>query len=309
MPARRSGYDLAMKYLASLFVVVWFALPVMAEEVSVGFYNVKNLFDVYDDPYTDDQNTDVKPLRDVRLLAEAIRELDADILGLCEVENEPIVQAMVDRMLTGMGYEYVAVPPTNDGRGIKLGLISRYPIERVISYRWQQIQDHPEPRSSRFARDLMHVEVDVPGDRPLHVFIVHFKSKGSRPGDPQSTKWRTAEAVHARGIVAKLLEDDPDALIAFIGDLNSNPDDPATSSLLEPVNGKPVLIDTLAEIPMPERITYPSTRYPNSVLDYILSSPALQDRLVPGSPYVMQPAPMTKGSDHQPIRATYNLGD
>lgn len=296
----------------SLTIALILSHPAIAEtrQVTIASYNMKNFFDVFDDPYTEDEGTDVKSRGEIKLLAEAVRRVDAHVVGINEVENESVVRAMVGTFLADQGYDYIAVQPSNDGRGISNGVISRLPIESVTSYRWQKLdaknnlgQDH------RFARDLIQATVRIDDNTVLDVFVVHFKSKRDGPNDPDSVKWRTAEARRVYAILSGMLAQDPDRLIALIGDFNSNPGDPATKTLLQPGDtGRPILVDLLADIPMPQRITYPSTRYPNTVFDYILVSPALAARYVPGSAMVMQNGPLTRGSDHLPVAATFEFG-
>lgn len=275
----------------------------------VASYNIENAFDVFDDPYTRDEGTDVKLRYEVEYITDALKKLDADVVGFQEVENEPILQAMVDEYLPGMGYDYVAVPLTNDSRGIKLGLISRLPIISVTSYRWQTFS-HPDiDRTWRFARDLFHARLQCPDGEVLNVFVVHLKSKSGRDGDPQSTMWRSSEAKRIRQIIGDLLANNPDERVILMGDFNSKPDEPATMTLLSPADdGTPVLSDAHASIPMADRTTYPSDRFPNSVIDFILTSPSMTARLVPGSAAVFNEPELVKGSDHLPVVAEFQMG-
>ncbi len=295
-----------MRIIILIFLLLT-APTARAERVTVATYNVLNLFDVFDNPYTQDEGTDPKPRVDLERVAAVIRQLDADIVGLQEIENEQTLEAMVQEYLPEMGYDHVAAPPSNDGRGITLGVISRKPIVKVTSYRWQTIPHAGQSRHHRFARDLMRATIQATPDTTLDVFVVHFKSKSSRPGDPQSTSWRTAEAVRSRDIIGAWVHREPDALGVLMGDFNSRPNEPAASAVFAPVDGKPVLFDVLADTPISQRITYPSSRYPDSAIDYIAVTPALLPRLVPGSAQVLPQNQFTKGSDHLPVIAAFDL--
>lgn len=207
-----------------------------------------------------------------------------------------------------MGYSYVAVPLTNDGRGIKLGLISRLPIESIISYRWQTLTHPDADRTWRFARDLFHARLRLNDGSVLNVFVVHLKSKGSRDGDSKSTKWRTSEAMRIRQIIGDMLADNPDERIVLMGDFNSQIGEPAISALLTPgPDGNPVLSDCHRLIPMPDRTTYPSERFPNSVIDFIFTSPAMSVGLIPESAMIVKDPELTTGSDHRPIVASFDM--
>ncbi len=276
----------------------------------VATYNIENAFDVYDDPYTRDETTPVKPRWEYEAIAKALKAIDADIVAIQEVENEPVLQALVQEYLPDMGYRVVAVPLTNDERGIKLGLISRFPVLSITSYRWQPLRYPESDRTWRFARDLLHARVQLPGPeaRVLNVFVVHLKSKSSTEGDPKSQMWRTSEAIRIRQIIGQMLVANPDELILLMGDFNSEPHQPAFITLMAPLpDGSVLLHDSHALLPKEERTTYPSEKFPNSIIDYILASPAMYERLIPeGSRVISDPA-LTRGSDHNPITAEFRL--
>ena len=278
-----------------------------AKTVTIATYNILNLFDVFDNPYTDDESTPVKPRSEIEQVAQVIRQLDADVIVLQEVENEQVLTAMVDAFLPDMGYDYIAAPPGNDGRGITLGVLSRKPIVKLTSYRWQPVVHPGEPKTHHFARDLLHATIQATEQSTLEVFVVHLKSKSSRKNDPKSVGWRSAEATKARDIIAHLEQQNPNLLGIIMGDFNSKLEDPASQIVFAPVDGKPVLYDVMANLPLTQRITYPSTRYPNSVIDYMGVTAALRDKLVPDSAKVFPQSDITQGSDHLPLTAQFDL--
>lgn len=303
------------------FVLLAFCLavlPALGKPVTVMSYNVENMFDVFDDPYTDDDGTDVKKRREIQAIAKAIEAADADVIVFQELENEHLLQGMVDTFLPDAGYDYVACQRTNSGRGINLGLISRLPIKQLTSHRFKTLThpDAPE-RTWRFARDAMQVTLDVDG-KELHLFNVHLKSNSSRPGDENSKFWRTAEAMKLKTIIRDLITKDPDALILALGDFNSNietrPEQvrpwPATEYLRKPeADGTQLLNDAHDSIKdYDKRITIPgSGRYPAAIFDYIYASPALHTMLVKDSAKVISDSKLTSGSDHYPVYATYDI--
>lgn len=300
-------------YVCVILIIMAQSAPARAQEdatqtLTIAAYNIENAFDVYDDPYTRDEGTDVKPRWEYERIAEALKAINADVVGFEEVENEQVLQALVDEYLSDMGYEHVAVPQTNDERGIKLGLISRLPIQSITSYRWQTLT-HPEAdRTWRFARDLMHARLILKNGDLLNVFVVHLKSKGSREGDPHSVKWRTSEALRIHRIIEDMLARNPDEKIILMGDFNSQPGEPAISAILAPTaDGKPMLSDSHQLIPMEDRTTYPSERFPNSVIDFLLTSPTMTAALQPETAKIFKDPDLTKGSDHLPIYATFEI--
>lgn len=288
------------------------------KSVSIGSYNVRNFLDVFDDPYSSDESVQVKERRDIRTLAMALQRLDADVVVFQELENEHVLQAMIDEFLPTAGYRHVAAQRTNSGRGINLGVISRYPIAELRSYRFQTLT-HPDApgREWKFARDVMRVTVDVGGDRPVEVFNVHLKSNRSGPGDENSKLYRTAEAMRVKQIIAEEVAADPGMLAVVTGDFNSNyetrPDQPrpwpAMQHLLLTEPGEtPLLTDVHAHLSDQQRVTIPgSGEYPPATFDYILATPAMAERVVKNSATVISDDDLTRGSDHRPIAATFRL--
>jgi len=290
----------------------------LGERVTVMSYNVENMFDVFDDPYTGDEGTDVKERSEIAMIAKAIAFADADVVVFQELENEYLLQGMVETFLPDKGYDYIACQRTNSGRGINLGVISRLPIKSLTSYRFKTLT-HPEApdKTWKFARDAMQVTLDVDGAE-LHLFNVHFKSNSSRPGDESSKLWRTSEARGLKAMIREIVEKDPDALIVALGDFNSNietrPEQPrpwpATQYLRKPESdGTQLLNDAHDEIQSyDDRITIPgSGRYPPAIFDYIYASPKLHTMLVKGSAKVINQNNLTAGSDHYPLYATYDI--
>lgn len=294
------------------------ALPSLAREVTVMSYNVENMFDVFDDPYTTDENTDVKQRDEIVAIAKAIASVDADVVVFQELENEHLLQGMVDAFLGDKGYDYVACQRTNSSRGINLGVISRLPITSLTSHRYKTLK-HPDvsDRTWRFARDAMQITLDVDG-QTLHLFNLHLKSNSSRPGDKHSNYWRTAEAMALKEMVREMVNKNPDALIIALGDFNSNletrPEQdrpwPATKYLRDPeADGSQLLNDAHDQISdYDKRVTIPAAgKYPAAVFDYIYASPKLHTMLVKNSAKVLNDSKLTAGSDHYPAYATYDI--
>ena len=70
------------------------------EPLSIGFWNVENLFDLENDPNKNDDefaiggrknvNQEIYDLK-IKHCSEVLFDLDADILGLCEIENSKVL--------------------------------------------------------------------------------------------------------------------------------------------------------------------------------------------------------------------------
>ncbi|MEO0513967.1 MAG: endonuclease/exonuclease/phosphatase family protein, partial [Planctomycetota bacterium] len=235
-----------------------------------------------------------------------------------ELENEFVLQAMIDEFLPNAGYQYVTAQRTNSGRGINLGVISRYPIEELRSYRFTKLTNPAAPgREWKFARDVMRVAVDAGLDQPINIFSIHLKSNRDGPDDPNSRLYRTAEAIALKNIIREEVEKDPEFLGVLGGDFNSNyetrPDQPrpwpAMEHLLAPESdGTQLLTDVHADLSDEQRVTIPGDgRYPPATFDYILVTPAMAKRYVEGSANIVRSKALTAGSDHRPLSASFRL--
>ncbi len=294
--------------------------PQDARTLTVVTFNVQNAFDVFDNPYTQDEGTAIKSRRAMSRIAASIARTDADVVALQEVENEFVLAQMIADFLPNAGYRYVAVAQSNDGRGITNGVISRLPIDRIASYRHRILRhpDDPEPKFRRLSRDIMHVTFLLDDGRKLELLNVHLKSNRTVDNsDPNAARQRTAEAIETRAVAESILADQPDALVLAVGDFNSDferrptetRDWPAMQAVLAPDKaGNRPLMDVHADLPRTKRITIPSKgQYPPAVFDFILASPALAAAVVPEAAYVLIDPELNKGSDHRPVVASFNL--
>lgn len=288
--------------LVLLVLLVLLVGGAQAQTVKLAAYNIENAFDVFDDPYTEDEATQVKPRVEWEAIAGAIKAIDPDVMAFEELENEHVLRAMVSEFLPDAGYDYIAAGRSNSGRGINLGIISRLPITSTTSYRFRTLRIPGSDQTWRFARDLYRVTLEAPDGKPLDVFVVHFKSRRDSDGDPKSANWRLSEALMTRRIVDAILLADPDARLVVMGDFNDELGDPAVTALIE----NDGLRDVHAALPEAQRITYLRDPY-RSTIDYMLASPALADTLVPGSAKVIRDEKLLPGSDHAPLVASFDL--
>lgn len=191
-----------------------FLLPLLlfAKEFKVATYNVENLFDAHFQgteykEYIPGKHNWNKRMVDIKLnhTAEVICDLDADILGLQEIENSIIFEALLKRLKrVGCEYRYGAITHKK-GAPIQVALLSRYPIthqkELQVSY-------------SAFVRNILEVEVDVKGN-PLTLFVNHWKSKSRKGVESKRIKY-------AKTLQKRILSFPAHKEYIILGDLNSN---------------------------------------------------------------------------------------
>jgi len=211
------------------------------------------------------------PVEDLAMTntARVIKDVDADIMGVIEAESRPLLELFTTRMLEqvdGTPYQEVHLIDGNDGRGIDVGLLSRF---SVVSMR-----THIYDADRVFSRDCAEYHLDLDGkSKTLVVLVNHFKSKGySSRGDPLGAKRRGRQAKQVAEIYRGLIADGHD-LVVVLGDLN----DTASGGSLDPLLADTTLRDVSTHasfLPGERTGTY---RTGNDQIDYVLLSPELFD--------------------------------
>ena len=219
-----------------------------------------------------------------RLTAELIRGLNADVLALQEVEDLEVLKRFRDRMLGGReAYPHALVIDGNDGRRIDVGLLSRFPIVHARS--WQHLWEGDRPV---FDRDCLEVDIQVPGNGLLTLFVNHFKSMRSdgdkRPRAATAPR-RRQQAESVRRIVEQRFGSDPGrANFVILGDLNDRrTDDKEGPSGLGPLLDWEAVVDVVQRLPPGEQWTHfykGGRRRPSRYqqLDYLLLSRSLAEK-------------------------------
>ena len=240
-----------------------------------------------------------------QLTAQAIRDCDADVLCLQEVDGLEVLRWFHDRYLrraVDEPYEHFALLEGNDRRGIDVAVMSRrgFPI-RVMSHATLTYRDlglynddlrrwGSEIDDRVFKRDALEVEIETPAG-PLTVWICHFKSMGE--GRDRTMGIRRAEAHAVRRLVERRFGDRAAAADwMIVGDLNDYRDklclerggdgvlhgrhERAEATALDPFHADRFAVDLIERLPPPERWThyYPEERE-LSPLDHLFVSPAL----------------------------------
>ncbi len=245
-------------------------------------------------------------------VARVITDLDADIIALIEVEDRITLQGFHNDILNKKflrpakkkPYPYIMSIQGNDGRGINLAVMSRLPINWMQSH----VHERTEKNYPLFSRDCLEVNLALPGTRPLHLLVNHFKSMGySSKDDPQGNRRRLVQSTR----VGELLNthDLSEEYVVVAGDFNS----PSTSPSLAPVLENTGMYNVNEELPAGERGTY---RTGKDQLDYIVVSDALKEKLTSvrierrgvytarGEHYPTVTNRRTEASDHAAVVAT-----
>jgi predicted extracellular nuclease len=231
-----------MKYLyyTLIFLVFISCNEDEVSTVSVGFYNVENLFDTKDNPKTydnqftpsDDKKWDkVKYAEKLQNLAKVIRQLADNkyptFLGVCEVENKKVLQDLANQPALKQANYGVAHIESPDERGIDVALLynkSIFKINEVIAYQ-------PDLSSCNDkTRDILYVKGELANGEILHFMINHWPSRGG--GRKESEHKRITAAKMLLSIQKEIQAKDPRAKIIVMGDFNDEPSNQSISKTL-----------------------------------------------------------------------------
>jgi endonuclease/exonuclease/phosphatase family metal-dependent hydrolase len=197
-----------MRYIVLLGVLLSFLGGV---EVKIASYNVENLFDMNKDgneyeeyiPNGDAGWTQEIYRAKLRNTAQAIRGVNADIIGLQEIESETALKDLKAELnRQGLYYRYHLFA-RNKSSTVNTALLSRYPIQSG----WR----HPISHNGKM-RDILEAKIDING-QSLRVFVNHWKAKSG----PESKRIFSAKRLTHR--LAELSTNEPYVLL---GDFNSH---------------------------------------------------------------------------------------
>ncbi|MDX1349620.1 MAG: endonuclease [Putridiphycobacter sp.] len=210
-------------------------------ETIIGFYNVENLFDIYDDPRTNDedftpdgyQNWNQERYDDkLEKIAEMISTMHKDLLpavmGFSEIENHTVLQDLLaNKRLKDAGYKIIH-KDNHDGRGIDVAAIYRPEFFKVDSYTFTPVtlpgMDRPN------TRDILEIKGTFSNGKKATIYFTHWSSR--RAGTFETEPKRIATAKIMRSKIDAVLEVDPEANIFILGDFNDEPSDKSVKEYL-----------------------------------------------------------------------------
>ena len=213
-----------LKY-KSLIIFSFLSLLYSEEPLTVGFWNVENLFDLENNPNKNDDEFSIggrknvdQEIYDLKLkhCSEVISDLNVDVLGLCEVENLAVLNdlniADLDRDYRIIHYE------SPDNRGIDNALL--YDPDRFSIISSKPILN--KLKNGGNTRDILYVEGKYQ-DRKLHLFVNHWPSNYG--GKEKSIPKRNFTSKLLLGEIQKVKKAEAEPNIILLGDFNEDPDD------------------------------------------------------------------------------------
>ena len=195
---------------------------------------------------------------DLSVMADVIRDADADIIGMNEVRGRgahPDYTAQTEAMAAMLGYHGVF------GRSFYVGgwtpygnaVLSRWPIVEAKVFRI------PDPAAKADAprfepRSILRAVIDLPDGGRFAVYASHFGLSH-------------VEAEHAASLAAALTAEES-LPFALMGDFNVTPDDPVLAPLDASLNETHSLLTSRGELSHPSHA-------PADLIDYIYTSKAV----------------------------------
>ncbi len=299
--------------------------------VRLATYNILNLFDEHDNPALSDRFDDMhssreglraKPDAQLRAVADAIRELDADVIGLQEIESFDALEAFNAEYLSDLGYEFIVSIDVGQERGIEQAVLSRFPIREARVWPNMPLGGvHPEKYGSgenwyagepiAYRRSPLYVRVEIPStgeeaNFDLELFVIHQKSGGP------AAYWREAESRGLVKLIEQRLQENPNANIAVLGDFNATPDALSVQTYIDQA-GLTLTMDSHG----PGAAKSP-THESDRAIDFIFVNSNLKRSLVADSAFVLgtplrpsgadyrtTPAPEGYAADHLPVAVDF----
>lgn len=266
--------------------------------LTIANWNVRNFYnDVFDDPVAQFEDTDNQWDAHRADVGNVLGALDADIVVLSEVEHADVVNELNDMELAG-AYEHIAVIDGNDPRGIDVGVMSKIPLDEVISHKDDSFKkEGTQAPNYIYSRDALELHLTFNG-RPMVIFAVHYKAKEMDNPDK-----RLAEAQHTRALADAITAAAPNTAIMIAGDFNDLPASPPYQATV----GTTETYGNAAElVPMGDRWTFDFMNM-LELVDHQFSNPLLNGMLNASSVMILHGPEVEAASDHSPVIATYNV--
>lgn len=306
-----------------MFVVLLCCQMRAQQTFTIMSYNIENAFDtIHDEGKNDYEYCDggerkwsqyrlFQKLKSVgKVIAAADEKRPIDLIGLCEVENDTVMQCLTQRTsLSSLGYRYI-MTNSLDERGIDVALLyspfTFHPIET------ESIR--PKTKKDK-TRDILHVAGTIAGGDTLDVYVVHLPSKrGGSEG--QKLSMSICQQLQAHTDSVRTRRQHPNLII--MGDFNAE----TNSQQLKLLTRSHHLIDRTAKL-QPGTYKYQGEW---SILDHILTHTTTlshqQTRILNLSfltepdpthgnvkPYRTYQGPVYQGgvSDHLPVVSVFHI--
>ena len=212
----------------------------------IAFYNIENLFDIYDDELTNDDDflpTSAKKWTKKRYrnkifkVGYVISKIGVEttkkppaLIGLAEVENSLVLTDLIQSQeLSKYNYGFVH-HDSLDERGIDVALLYDKDEFKVESSDIFSLYIETPEGERDYTRDILLVHGILDGE-PIHVIVNHWPSR--RDGEEETSYKRMIASKKLLEIISKIKAKYPDPKIIVMGDFNDNPNDSSIQFLMD----------------------------------------------------------------------------
>ncbi|WP_165040302.1 hypothetical protein [Dysgonomonas sp. ZJ709] len=197
------------------------------------FYNVENLYDIKDNPKTNDDDLTPagnlhwtsyrywKKLNDIsKVITSVGNGIAPALVGLCEVENDSVLHDLTQKAnLKKEKYEYI-ITKSKDLRGSNVALLYQRDQIRILKKNtYTPVLDEKD----RTTRDILHITGKVISGDTLDIFVCHFPSRTE--GIKKTRPFRVNCAQLLKQKSDSLFRIRKKANIIIMGDFNDYPND------------------------------------------------------------------------------------
>ena len=212
---------------------------------TIAFYNLENLFDTFDDQYTNDNDflpksekrwTEKRYRKKIRKLGYTISQIGTKtakkhptIVGLAEVENKLVLEDLLhSKALKKFNYKYVHYD-SPDERGIDVALIYDASVFKVKHSEVFSLDLYDEDGNKDYTRDILLVKGKLNNEK-LYILVNHWPSRHS--GEELTEPNRLKASNRALEIISTIKSKDKKAKIIVMGDFNDGPFDKSVKQLV-----------------------------------------------------------------------------
>ncbi len=203
---------------------------------TIAFYNLENLFDIYNDattydddflPGTEKRWTKKRYDRKLHKLGQVISKIGFDetqkppaLIGLAEVENKKVLQDLIDsKDLEEYPYGFVHYD-SQDERGIDVALLYDTTVFTVEQSKTYSVYLEDDIGEQDYTRDILLVSGILHSEK-IYCIVNHWPSR--REGEKESMPKRMKAAEKVVEIMNEIKTEDANAKILVMGDFNDNP--------------------------------------------------------------------------------------
>ena len=291
---------------------LWISQLQSGELVSLASFNVENYL------LKSSQGRSPKSSASRRAVTNSLLSMRADVVALQEIGSENALLELKQGLVSdSFSYSHHAITET-PGSPIHVALLSRFPITQVAHHVTNVFVLYG--KAYRPSRGFLEVDIAIPNQKSLKVFVAHLKSK--RPvGYADQWDLRTREALLLRSLIDAQVKRNPEQLLAVVGDFN---DGPASQTLkflrggkgtlpltdARPREGTPGNLPRL-ELKVGKRASVWTHFFKDedvfSRVDFILLNRALSRFYLEERSYVLSLPDWGLASDHRPVLVTFEI--